>query len=297
MKNLLKKFGIEGLLAVLALAFACVSMWGCSDEVSFEWQGRGNAKVVGFVDDSLVIVGDYLFWHETTERWNGEYLEDDGTANPRLCTYNYRVQENGPRWCDSIVEENASGWFSGQLTDSIIWGGSLTGSFKMWKIGEQPHIINPKISYDNCSVEFKTKSVKQWLDGRFIALGDKSLNAGGDSCQCAVLDTLSGMLTYKRLDKDLEWIKVCDDVRAWGKDVYCSASGEHPLEGHILKNNIDTLSSPLIFSRGIFWGKMIELRASICRLEAKAIICLNPDFTWREPLKFYQNDEVVVDLE
>jgi hypothetical protein len=42
---------------------------------------------------------------------------------------------------------------------------------------------------------------------------------------------------------------------------------------------------------------MIELRASICRLEAKAIICLNPDFTWREPLKFYQNDEVVVDLE
>ena len=68
------------------------------------------------------------------------------------------------------------------------------------------------------------------------------------------------------------------------------------LEGHILKNNIDTLSSPLIFSRGVFWGKMIELRASICRLETKAIICLNPDFTWREPLKFYQNDEVVVDL-
>lgn len=29
MKHLLKKFEFEGLFAVLALAFACVGMWGC----------------------------------------------------------------------------------------------------------------------------------------------------------------------------------------------------------------------------------------------------------------------------
>lgn len=294
MKNLLKKFEIDGLFAVLMFAFACVSMWGCSDEVSFEWQGRGNAKVVGFVDDSLVIVGDYLFWHETTERWNGEYLEDDGIANPRLCTYNYRVQENGPRWCDSIVEENASGWFSGQLTDSIIWGGSLTGSFKMWKIGEQPHIINPKISYDNCSVEFKTKSVKQWLDGRFIALGDKSLNAGGDSCQYAVLDTLSGMLTYKRLDKDLEWIKVCDDVRAWGHDVYCVILDGEKGNSVITKNEKEIVATPMKFFIGGFWGNMIKMNGNICFHDNDKISC--SDITWRgNEVRFYRNDEVIAE--
>lgn len=273
MKNVVSR-----LIAVAMAMLASVGMWGCSDEVSFEWQGRGNAKVVGFVDDSLVIVGDYLFWHETTERWNGEYLEDDGTANPRLCTYNYRVQENGPRWCDSIVEENASGWFSGQLTDSIIWDGSLTGSFKMWKIGEQPHIINPKISYDNCSVEFKTKSVKQWLDGRFIALGDKSLNAGGDSCQYAVLDTLSGMLTYKRLDEDLEWIKVCDDVRAWDDDVYClkfdkeertSSLFVNDSLGHVLENDYFWTAGAVLQ----FQGHILLLERDVCRLENGKIKC------------------------
>lgn len=297
MKHLLNKFEIERLLAVLALAFVCICMWGCSED-RVRWnEGFSGAEIVGFVDDSLVMVGSYQMRTESHEGLFEPYWDVIESGHERLCVYNYRVQEDGPRWCDTLGEYNITNAFRGQMTDSIIWGGDLPNSIRLWKIGESQHQIKLKKLTEGCSGEFGVASVKQWLDGRFIALGEKSLNAGGDSCQYAVLDTLSGMLTYKRLDKDLEWIKVCDDVRAWGKDVYCSAPGEHPLEGHILKNNIDTLSSPLIFSRGIFWGKMIELRASICRLEAKAIICLNPDFTWREPLKFYENGEVVVDLE
>lgn len=285
-------------LLAVASALTCACMWGCSDDVEFHWEeSRRNARVIGFVDDSLVMVGDYRFWHEAVDRWNGEYLEDSDAGNPRLCVYNYREQENGPRWCDSIAEENASDWFRGQLTDSVIWGGSLDKNLILWKIGTNPRKVDLKSFFDGCSKKIDVERIHEWLDGRFIALGEKSLNAGGDSCQYAVLDTMAKTITYKRVNTDLKWIEKCDDVRAWGDDVYCSAPGEQPLEGHILKNNIDTLSAPLIFSRGVFWGKMIELRASICRLEAKAIICLNPDLTWREPLKFYQNDEVVVDLE
>ena len=288
---------IKRLLVVALAALACGSMWGCTD-VDFHWSDkRSNAKIIGFVDDSLVMIGDYRYWSEITDEWNGGYSEIEGFGHERLCVYNYRVQEDGPRWCDSLDNENETGAFMGQITDSVIWGSGLPNSLKLWKIGEKQHEIKLAAEKNGCSVEFKVSSVKQWLEGRFIVRGGNSLNAGNDSCQYAVLDTLSRMLTYKRLDKDLEWIKVCDDVRAWGKDVYCSAPGKQPLEGRILKNNIDTLSSPLIFSRGVFWGDMVELRASICRLETKAIICLNPDFTWREPLKFYQNDEVVVDLE
>ena len=297
MKHLLKKFEIERLLAVLTLAFVCICMWGCSED-RVRWnEGFSGAEIVGFVDDSLVMVGSYQMRTESHEGLFEPYWDVIESGHERLCVYNYRVQEDGPRWCDTLGEYNMTNAFRGQMTDSIIWGGDMPNSIRLWKIGESQHQIKLKKLTEGCSGEFGVASVKQWLDGKFIARGDKSLNAGGDSCQYAVLDTIEKTLIYKRLDDDLKWIQKCNDVRAWGDDVYCSAPGEQPLEGRILKNNIDTLSSSLIFSRGVFWGKMIELRANICRLEAKAIICLNPDFTWREPLKFYQNDEVVVDLE
>lgn len=297
MKHLLKKFKIERLLAVLTLAFVCICMWGCSED-RVRWnEGFSGAEIVGFVDDSLVMVGSYQMRTESHEGLFEPYWDVIESGHERLCVYNYRVQEDGPRWCDTLGEYNMTNAFRGQMTDSIIWGGDMPNSIRLWKIGESQHQIKLKKLTEGCSGEFGVASVKQWLDGKFIARGDKSLNAGGDSCQYAVLDTIEKTLIYKRLDDDLKWIQKCNDVRAWGDDVYCSAPGEQPLEGRILKNNIDTLSSSLIFSRGVFWGKMIELRANICRLEAKAIVCLNPDFTWREPLKFYQNDEVVVDLE
>lgn len=297
MKNLLKKSEIEGLFAILALALASVCMWGCSED-RVRWnEGFSGAEIVGFVDDSLVMVGSYQMRTESHEGLFEPYWDVIESGHERLCVYNYRVQEDGPRWCDTLGEYNMTNAFRGQMTDSIIWGGDMPNSIRLWKIGESQHQIKLKKLTEGCSGEFGVASVKQWLDGKFIARGDKSLNAGGDSCQYAVLDTIEKTLIYKRLDDDLKWIQKCNDVRAWGDDVYCSAPGEQPLEGRILKNNIDTLSSSLIFSRGVFWGKMIELRANICRLEAKAIVCLNPDFTWREPLKFYQNDEVVVDLE
>lgn len=297
MKNLLKKFGFQRLIVAAITAISSVCMCGCSED-RVRWnEGFSGAEIVGFVDDSLVMVGSYQMRTESHEGIFEPYWDVVESGHERLCVYNYRVQEDGPRWCDTLGEYNMTNAFRGQMTDSIIWGGDMPNSIRLWKIGESQHQIKLKKLTEGCSGEFGITSVKQWLDGKFIARGDKSLNANDYGCQYAVLDTIAGTLTFKRLSNDLEWIKECDDVRAWGDDVYCSAPGEQPLEGRILKNNIDTLSSSLIFSRGVFWGKMIELRANICRLEAKAIICLNPDFTWREPLKFYQNDEVVVDLE
>lgn len=55
MKNLLKKPEIEGLFAILALALASVSMWGCTDD-SFEWGKRSDPRIVSLVDDSLVLL-------------------------------------------------------------------------------------------------------------------------------------------------------------------------------------------------------------------------------------------------
>lgn len=221
MKHLLKKSEIEGLLAILALAFACVSMWGCSED-RIRWnEGFSGAEIVGFVDDSLVMVGSYQMRTESHEGLFEPYWDVIESGHERLCVYNYRVQENGPRWCDTLGEYNMTNAFRGQMTDSIIWGGDMPNSIRLWKIGESQHQIKLKKLTEGCSGEFGVASVKQWLDGKFIARGDKSLNANDYGCQYAVLDTIARTLTFKRLSDDLEWIKECDDVRAWGDDVYC----------------------------------------------------------------------------
>lgn len=273
MENLLNKSEMARLLALLALALACVGMWGCTD-VDFKWEeSRSGAKVVGFVDDSLVMVGDYRCWSEITDRWNGEYIDIDGCGRERLCVYNYRVQEDGPRWCDSLSSEDMTGIFGGQMTDSVIWGGEVSKSIQLWKIGEIPHKIKLTKKSEGCSVEFRICSLKQWLDGTFIGRSGESLAAGGDTCNYAVLDTMTRTLTYKQLDKDLAWIKECDDVRAWGEDVYCLALTNDPLDLFLKKN--DMVLDSLLQGKPYGWaeytkvgfaGNILNLGNNICKI-------------------------------
>lgn len=294
------------LFAILAVALACVCMWGCGNW--YEGDGErvfadhfGSASIVGFIDDSLVIVADAKEWSQETS--DGYAI--GGRGHQRLRVFNYRVQEDGPRWTDTLDNfTDEFDYVKGQVSDSVIWGAHGDELISFWKLGEKPIVHKISVKTEGCSQKFAIKSMRTWIDGLIWAPGivfsgqrtNDLLNAESDTCQYAVLDTVAGTLTFKRLDENLKWIQKCDDVRAWDNDVYCSVSGKHSLEGVILKNGVDTLFAPLQFSKGIFWGKMIELRASICRLGTNAISCLDTDFTWREPLKFYQNDEVVVNL-
>ena len=189
--------------------------------MDFKWSdGRGTPLIAGFIDDSLVVAYDCREWLETTETWSiGDgYSEKSSCGHDRLLVYNYRVQEDGPRWRDSLT--NKSGgyrWY--QLTDSVFWRWE-GNNILLWKIGGTAHEMKISRKNEGCSQSSKIERMHQWLDGTFIALGG-NLSAGNDSCQYAVLDTVAGTLTYMRLDEDLEWIKKCDDVRAWGEDVYC----------------------------------------------------------------------------
>ena len=237
-------------IEIMVAAFVCVSMWGCTD-VDLKWEeSRSGAKVVGFVDDSLVMVGDYRCWSEVTDRWNGEYIDLDGCGRERLCVYNYRVQEDGPRWCDSLSSEDVTGIFGGQMSDSVIWGGEVSKSVQLWKIGERPHEIKLKKMSEGCSVEFRISSLKQWLGGTFIGRSGESLAADGDTCNYAVLDTAAGTLTYKQLDKDLSWIKECNDVRAWGDDVVCMKKRDNESLNLLVNNEVQ---DSILVSAVSFW--------------------------------------------
>lgn len=274
-------------------AFACVGVLGCSDRVEFKWVGRGNMSIAGFIDDSLVVAYDCRGWLETTETWNGGYSEDESCGHDRLLVFNYRVQEDGPRWTDSLT--NKSGgyrWY--QLTDSIFWRWEGY-NILLWKLGETAHEMKLSRKNEGCLLEFEINRMHQWLDAGFIVLGGR-LSAEEDSCQYAVLDTIAGTLTFKRLSDDLEWIKACDDVRAWGDDVYCVILDDEGENSLVLKNEGIMIPTPRKFAIGGFWGNTIKLSGNICSIHDDEITC--SDVIWYgngDGLKFYQNEELVVE--
>ena len=254
------------IVALLACAVAmCCGMWGCSDRVEFKWSdGRGTPLIAGFVDDSLVVAYDCRGWLETTETWNGAYSEDVSCGHDRLLVYNYRVQEDGPRWTDSLTNERGGyRWY--QLTDSIFWRWE-GDDILLWKLGEKAHEIKISRKNEECSEPFKVDRMHQWLDGKFIALGN-NLSAEGDSCQYAVLDTVEKTLTYKRLDRDLMWIQKCNDVRAVKNKVYCLQTVIHTDQiGHLIVDNVDQGKLEINAAIGPFWGNMLELGNNLCKL-------------------------------
>lgn len=297
MEKRLNKLCFGKLLVVATVVLMCVCMWGCSDDkVSFDWgKYRSDESIAGFIDDSLVIVTDCRRWHEITDGWNGSYNEESSCGHDRMLIYNYRVQEDGPRWTDSLTNMSNGGYWK-QLTDSIIWrwDGENQENLKLWKIGRTVRDLKLKKKSENCSDEFDVNRMRQWLDRTFIALGG-TLSAGDDSCQYAVLDTIEKTLTYKRVNENLEWIKECDDVRAWGDDVYCFMSGERAFEAVLLQNEHDTIEVPIKFTIGDFWGDVLRPNANLCNLIDSKVVCSGAE--WRGGLLFYQNNVISVNLE
>ena len=293
------------LFAILAVALACVCMWGCSDKT--EWnKGFGGAEVVGFIDDSLVIVYDSQGWHQDQGSFIQDHGDISGRGHQRLRVFNYRVQEDGPRWSDTLDNADIEdfNYVKGQLSDSVIWGGDPKSEVSFWKIGEKPHKKKIKKMFDGCSVEVPyTTKLRTWLDGKILVMGNK-LNPdiegfhmdslGSEYCQYAVLDTIQKITTYKRLDSSLRWIQKCDDVRAWDNDVYCFMPGEHAFEAVLLRNGKDTIEVPIKFTVGDFWGNVLRPNANLCSFVDGKVVCSGS--VWRGGLTFYQNEEVVVDL-
>ncbi|MDD5942655.1 hypothetical protein [Fibrobacter sp.] len=306
-----KRFGKNLMVAVkiIAAVLMCVYMWGCGDDVSMRWsEERSLGGVVGFVDDSLVIVSTSRYWHEEVEPTFGLSYDRSGYAHPGLSLYNYRVQLDGPVWSDTLdnSRDDDFNYIRGQLSDSVIWGGDPKSEVSFWKIGGKPQKMKIKKLFDGCSVEVRyTTKLRPWLDGKILVMGERSVppdvkgfdmdSLGNEYCQYGVLDTMRRTITYKKLEDDLKWIKKCDDVRAWDDNVYCFMPGEHAFEAVLLRNGIDTIDVPIKFSVGDFWGNVLRPNANLCDLVNSKVVCSGA--IWRGGLSFYQNEEIVVDLE
>ena len=234
---------------------------------------KGNAKVVGFIDDSLVIVYDFQYWNQDL----ADGTQITGTGKQRLRVFNYRVQEDGPRWADTLDNmTEVYDYVRGQLSDSAIWGGNGRNTFSFWKLGEEPVAYGVSINKEGCDVDYSVRALRPWLNGDIIALGEETINADGNSCQYAILDTTARMITYKRLDKDLEWIKQCDDVRALKNKIYCLRTMVHTDQiGHLIVNNEDQGLLEINAAIGPFWGDMLELGNNLCKISDNGLNCLS----------------------
>ena len=260
------KGGIVRLQVVAMAALACLGIWGCT-EVTFEWYDeRSKPSIAGFINDSFVVVTDCRGWYEDTEtKWNSGYSTVTSCGHDRMMVYNYRVQEDGPRWSDSLTNKyDGQRWF--QMTDSVFWRWNGDDLY-LWKVGEKAHEMRLSRKNDGCSESFKIDRIRQWIDGKFIALGGK-LNADGENCQYAVLDTAAKIIVYKRLDENLEWIKECDDVNAWGDVVRClyyeaSSSNIYLKIENKMKDSI-LIENQKWNSGAFFLGKMILADGNLC---------------------------------
>ena len=293
-------------LTALILALVCVCMWGCyddpCDDMEYRWTGPTEKKIVGFVNDSFAIVAHANRWsYEADCMCSGERF---GLGRWTIGVYNYREQLDGPVFVDSVDDGYGQYMYVlGQLSDSVVWGGNTDPnllvwkngtSFSFWKIGEQPHVINISSNFDGCSVSFPIASLREWRDGSIFAKGP--LTAGNDSCQYAVLDTVSGVLTYKRLNDDLMWIQSCDDVRAWGDDVFCLERKKENFSTRMLKNGspIDSLlvdnQKKYAVYPALFMGRMVRLGDYICSID-KERLKKDPNIKSLSGLKFIDANE------
>ena len=290
--------------------FVLVTMLsGCSidkEDGPIEWdEERTIGKIIGFIDDSLVIVSDWRGWNQE----KGTFIHDGGMSgglgHQGLRVYNYRVQEDGPRWADSLSNEidDDFGYSKGQLSDSVVWGGdnvhtySFEKTISFWRLGEKPRKMNVETRYDGCTIKMSTRRFREWKDGKIIALGEYNMDyyKKTDQCQYAILDTVERMITYKVLDDELKWIEKCDDVRAWGTDVYCFMPGESAFEAVLLRNGLDTIDVPIKFTVGDFWGDVLRLNANLCDFFDGKVACSGA--IWHGGLVFYKDEEIVAELE
>ena len=305
MENKMNKFGLKRVLAVLAVAFACVCMWGCGDDLERKWgpiewsSPRTVGGVIGFIDDSLVIVSDWRHWSQEQDGFVYDGGTISGIGHQGLRVYNYRVQEEGPRWTDTLDNANTNGftYLVGQLSDSIVWGGNGNNSFSFWKLGQKPVVMNVTVSKDGCNATFKHEKMRTWLNGKILLKGP--LGAGGDSCQYAVLDTIVKTLTFKRLDANLKWIEKCDDVRAWGDDVYCIMRKKNNWSVLLSVGNIVVDSIEFDENRkyavypALFAGSMLHMGDYVCSI-ANDKIMRNPYVKSLSDLMFVNADGSVV---
>ncbi len=205
------------LVAELAMAIACVGMWGCGlfdEEVTTTVnEERSGGRVIAILDDSLAFVFSGRRWDEFSEScdyWNNC---DYGFVNQGLFLVNYRKKQ-APYWGDTI--NGVLYTASGLVYDSTIFVYDDDENFGFWKAGELPDFRKKLKWSGDCVGSENIEGVRPWEKGK-ILLKMEWLK----DCPYAVLDTATGAVKKLEFKGEYAWLEGCDDVTYIDGDVVC----------------------------------------------------------------------------
>ena len=260
MENKMNKYGVERLFAVLAVAFACVCMWGCGlfdEDVNHVVDSeRYNGIVFAIIDDSLALETNGRRWTDYTEHC--DYWEDceTGTINQGVFLVNYRNKQK-PLWGDTI--DGAISIVYGYYHDSSAMFSNADGEFGFWRIGEKPRVVRKWNCETPCECN-REKYGRPWTEGNVLL---KMVQQ--DGCPYAVLDTLTGNVTKLEFTGDYAWLEGCDDITYVDGEVVCLRQrGDRLCEIDFEKKEgvIDSLikSEWMLFDPPEFYGNAVKMK-------------------------------------
>ena len=261
----MNKFGVKKMLAVLAIALACVCMWGCGWDESEEDVSR--TRLIGYSGDSLVV----YIKEKIIETCLAKPLGDDCSTREkgtRIVVDNFYTEENV--WeSGKIKDKNIINVYDLVDDSTVIEFDKSKSRFYKWTLGRGSEDLG-YFEWDGCSTREKVSSIRPWGNGKWRLVGST------EDCGYAIVDVEEKKITgYEKLDEfaegcsdlwDHEGVKYC--VGVLEKDTIISYY-ERGLDGVYLKNEdkvIDSLWGNQIKDGAIYSTPRISYKNSFLRL-------------------------------
>lgn len=248
MENKMNKFGAEKMLAVLAVAFACICMWGCSSVWDESEEDVSRTQLIGYSGDSLVVYIE----EKKIETCLAKPLGDDCSTREkgtRIVVDNFYTEENVWK-SDKLRDQYVVNVYDLVDDSTVIEFDKNKNRFYKWTLGRGSEDLG-YFEWDGCNTKEKVGSIRPWGDGKWRLVGST------EDCGYAIVDVKKKKITgYEKLDDfaeecsdlwDHEGVKYC--VGTMIRDTVISYY-ERGLDGVYLKNEDKVIDS--------LWGNQIK---------------------------------------
>jgi len=221
--RLLKK--LAWLPLVVAPAYVLLFLFSCSSN-EIEWdKKRCGGGFVAIVNDSMALLTTRRCYSSESENFAGTTGEN-GCTHHGLHLVNYRKKQP-PFWSDTLNYAFYSINYDdfrteGQWNDSAVYSWR-DETYRLWKIGFKPIEKKVKSTSYSCGKGFSSNRIRTWSDSRFFMPYRKKMPPGGDTCQYALFDIITGHREEHRFAGELSWLAEteCDDIRYMAGQMVC----------------------------------------------------------------------------
>ena len=201
MENKMSKFGAEKMLAVLAVAFASVCMWGCSSVWDESEEDVSRTQLIGYSGDSLVVYIE----EKKIETCLAKPLGDDCSTREkgtRIVVDNFYTEENVWK-SDKLKDQYVVNVYDLVDDSTVIEFDKNKSRFYKWTLGKDSEDLG-YFEWGGCSTREKVGSIRPWGNGKWRLVGST------EDCGYAIVDVAKKKITgYEKLE---EFAEECSDL-------------------------------------------------------------------------------------